>query len=480
MNHSSIKKHLHRIVIVPVLLLITISSLLAQQTEVIILHTNDMHARIENMGKLAYLADSLRKIHPYVFLVSAGDNFTGNPVVDMVADKGYPMIDVMNRTGFTVSEIGNHEFDMGQELLGKRIRQAKFPFICSNIETKGTKLKQPKPYIVLKAGKSRIAVLGIIELGENGLPDSHPAKLTGLKFTDGVAKATKYIGLKKKYGTLVALTHLGVWSDSVLAMKMPETDLIIGGHSHTLLQQAKVINGVTIVQAGANLQYVGKTTLILDQGHVKSIRDTLIALKSLQGTDEKVQALVTRYNNNPEFDKVAGIAAEPLENKEELGCLMTDAILAEVKTDFAFQNEGGIRLHSIPKGNITLRDIYRNDPFGNSIVVFKLTGSEIESLIVSSFNREKKPDLVVSGLTYTTSLNPDGSCKSAKVLDRNGQPLDGKRMYLCAMNSYMASAYKFPHAGDGEVKSVTTAEALIHYLSTVKEVNYKGVKRVNP
>lgn len=64
--------------------------------EVIILHVNDMHAKIDNLPKLAYLADSLRKISPYVFMVSAGDNFTGNPVVDMVADKGYPMIDLMN------------------------------------------------------------------------------------------------------------------------------------------------------------------------------------------------------------------------------------------------------------------------------------------------------------------------------------------------------------------------------------------------
>ena len=119
-----------------------------KQTEIIILHTNDMHSKIDNMAKLAYLADSLRKLHPFVFLVSAGDNFTGNPVVDLVPDKGFPMIDLMNQCGFDVSTIGNHEFDLGMELFNKRMDQAKFPFISCNIDASGTLLKQPKPFVV--------------------------------------------------------------------------------------------------------------------------------------------------------------------------------------------------------------------------------------------------------------------------------------------------------------------------------------------
>ena len=71
--------------------------------EVVILHTNDMHSKIDNMAKLAYLADSLRQQHPYLFLVSAGDNFTGNPIVDMYPRKGYPMVDLMNQAGFNLS-----------------------------------------------------------------------------------------------------------------------------------------------------------------------------------------------------------------------------------------------------------------------------------------------------------------------------------------------------------------------------------------
>ena len=99
-----------------------------KSTEIIILHTNDMHSRIDNFGKLAYLADSLRKTHKYVFLVAAGDNFTGNPIVDMYPDKGFPMIDLMNKLHFDVTAMGNHEFDMGQEMQNKRRATGNIPF----------------------------------------------------------------------------------------------------------------------------------------------------------------------------------------------------------------------------------------------------------------------------------------------------------------------------------------------------------------
>ena len=106
--------------------------------------------------------------------------------------------------------IGNHEFDMGQELQNKRREQAKFPFISCNIDASGAVVKQPEPYVILKAGKIKLPVLGIIQLGSNGLPDSHPSKLEGIKFTNGIEKAKDFMWLKDKYGMLVALSHLSL------------------------------------------------------------------------------------------------------------------------------------------------------------------------------------------------------------------------------------------------------------------------------
>ena len=151
-----------------------------KSTEIIIMHTNDMHSKIDNFGKLAYLADSLRKTHKYVFLVAAGDNFTGNPIVDMYPDKGFPMIELMNKLHFDVTAMGNHEYDMGQELQNKRREQATFPFISCNIDASGAVAKPYEPFVILKAGKIKIPFLGILQIGENGLPDSHPSRLEDL------------------------------------------------------------------------------------------------------------------------------------------------------------------------------------------------------------------------------------------------------------------------------------------------------------
>ena len=450
-----------------------------EATEIVILHTNDMHAKIDNMGKLAALVQSMRKTHKYVFLVSAGDNFTGNPVVDMAKDKGYPMIDLMNHCGFNLSAIGNHEFDLGQKKLNARMRQAKFPFICCNIDASRAVLRQPPPYAILKAGKIRIPVLGVIQLGLTGTPDSHPSKLRGLKFTQGIEKAKKYKWLKKKYGILVGLTHLGVEGDERMAKAMPEFDLIIGGHSHTAMTKPMRVGDVMIVQAGSGLKDVGMVTLKVQGGVVVDRSYKLIPLDSVKNTDKKVQALVDKYNNNDTLDRIIGHAEAPVEGMNELGSMMTDAITHRLKVDFAFQNMGGIRISLIPAGPIRLKDIYRLDPFENMVVSHRMNADEIKSLICDSFDREKQLELEVSGMTYTVLSGKDGTCKDVEMMDLSGKPLDEDKDYTVGMNSYISASFKFGHRDPGTSTYTTTDQALIDYLGEVRKVNYAGVNRIS-
>jgi 5'-nucleotidase/UDP-sugar diphosphatase len=93
---------------------------------VAILHTNDVHGKIDNFGKLTYLKDSLLNHYDTVLLVSAGDIFSGNPYVDYHEQRGYPMIELMNQSGYDLAVLGNHEFDYGQDVLAERIEQAAF------------------------------------------------------------------------------------------------------------------------------------------------------------------------------------------------------------------------------------------------------------------------------------------------------------------------------------------------------------------
>ncbi|MFZ4523032.1 MAG: bifunctional metallophosphatase/5'-nucleotidase [Bacteroidales bacterium] len=449
-----------------------------KQTEIIILHTNDMHSKIDNMARLAYLADSLRKGHPNVFLVSAGDNFTGNPVVDMVPEKGSPIIDLMNRCGFNVSAMGNHEFDMGQTLLKKRMQQAKFPFICANMDGSDAVIGQLRPYTVLNAGNDiSITLLGLIQLDDNGLPSAHPSNMKDVKFVNGLTKAREFAGLKKPNGILIALSHLGIDDDIRLTDSMPQFDLIIGGHSHTLLNQPRFANGVMIVQAGAHMKYVGKTTLVMEDGKLISKNDEVILFTSLKSEDRGVRALIDMYNNNQEFSKIIGTAEKPLEGEDELGSLMTDAITNQLKVDIAFQNRGGIRISSLSEGAITLKDIYKLDPFNNQIVLFSMKADEIKSIICYGYKHEKMIDLQVSGMTYKVTSDGKGDCLSVEMFDKSGKPLDPNGEYAVGMNNYMAYTYKFDHKDPGTLSTLTTAEALIRYLGVAGKINYSGVKR---
>jgi 5'-nucleotidase / UDP-sugar diphosphatase len=448
-------------------------------TEVIFLHANDMHAKIDNMAKLAYLSDSLRKLHHNVFLVAAGDNFTGNPVVDMVPDKGYPMIDLMNHCGFKVSAVGNHEFDMGQEFLHKRLVQATFPFICCNLNSSASVLGPVKPYLVLgtKEGDS-IALLGLIQLDDNGLPSSIPSHMTGITFVNGLTGAREYTWLKKRYGNLIGLSHLGVDDDMKLADSIPQFDLIIGGHSHTLLEKPRIENGVMIVQAGSGLKYIGKTTLQLRHGHIVTRRDEVISFESLKREKPEIRGLIDLYNHNKEFDRVLCVAEKPLEGTDELGSLMTDAITSRLKVDFAFQNKGGIRTLSLPEGDITLKDVYKLDPFNNQVVMLSMKAEEIRSLICYGYQHEKDIDLQVSGMTYKITDNGNLQCAGVEMSDNAGKPLDSIREYSVAINSYIALTYKFAHRDPGTTTTFGTTDILITYLNEVKRLNYSGVKRV--
>ena len=448
-----------------------------KRTEVIILHLNDMHASTSGFAKLKYLSDSLKRTHPYVFIVSAGDNFTGNPYVDMVADKGAPMIDLMNQAGFAVSCFGNHEFDLGQAFLEKRIEQARFPFICANIKTGTSCLKQPPAYIVLKAGNLQIPIIGLIEINHDGIPDTHPSKVKGLSFTDPLKTAGEYTEMKKQYGNLIALTHLGVETDEKLAEEYPSFDVIIGGHSHTILKKALIDKGVMIDQAGSYQRFIGKLSLVFRGNSIEEQNDTLIATESIQGADREIQALREQYENNPEFEKVAGEAVGSISGKQNLGALMTDAMAWAAKTDFAFQNRGGIRIQSIPDGDIKVRDIYRLDPFGNQVMVFKMQGSEIASLILNAYKKEKDIDLIPSGMRYMITKGKQGQSPVLVMLNRSGKPLDPDKSYSVALNSYISAAYDFGHIREGVTLEMTTEDCLIRYLRKKHKVTYKDQER---
>jgi len=447
-------------------------------TTVVILSVNDMHAKIDNFPKFKALADDIRKQYSHVLVVSAGDMFTGNPVVDQYPDKGFPMIDLMNITGFSIGTIGNHEFDYGQDILMKRIRQANFPLISANITSETPGDLHLSPYKILTLGNGlKIAFVGAIQTNPVGLPDSHPSKLKGLTFTDGVSKISEFRNLRDSCNILVCLTHLGFENDVLLAGRFGEADLILGGHSHTIVTNPAEYNGVLVMQAGSGLKNVAKITLRLADGKVVSKKAETLSVVNYPRTDTTVLKMVERFNDNKELNRVIGIALRDITENDELGSLVTDGMCSLEAVEVAFQNNGGLRTDKLPQGNITIKDIYKLDPFGNEIVLLKLSIPEIKSLILCSFNRDKQIDLQASGLIYTVVTDTLGNGVDVSILLPDGNAPDPDRIIAVGLSSYIASSYNFKHDDPGISLYTTTAQALINYITSRKEIDYSGVRR---
>ncbi|MEA3450939.1 MAG: bifunctional UDP-sugar hydrolase/5'-nucleotidase [Bacteroidota bacterium] len=464
-----------------ILILSLVINLNAQSdtTTIIILHTNDMHSNIDKYPKIAYLVNQYEQKYENVFLFSAGDLFTGNPIVDKYKDPGFPMVDLMNRIGYDISCIGNHEFDLGQERLNKRIAQADFPFISLNINSENAIFNQPNAYKKLstKSGIT-IGVLGLIQLEANGYPATNRLKLGDIIFYDPFVQVKKYTTYEDSSDVFILLTHLGIKGDEQIANENTCFDVIIGGHSHTYLQGGKTVNNTFIVQAGSKLRAIGVLTIKMYDGKIVSKIDTLIDTKSIKNTDKEIKKVVDSYNNNPFFNEVIGITKNDISGSDELGAMMTDAMRDVLNCDIAFQNIGGIRVDEFKKGNITKKMIYQLSPFGNVFIVYKLRINQIKKLIKYAYYLENSNELQVSGMNIQLKINKKGKLKKISLFDVDGNKLENKE-YSVAINDYMASAYVLDFLKeDGEKKNVIDADATMEYLKKTSPVDYTGVKRV--
>jgi 2',3'-cyclic-nucleotide 2'-phosphodiesterase (5'-nucleotidase family) len=435
------------------------------ETRIIIFHMNDAHAQIDNFGKIAWLLNQARKTNPNVFLMNAGDNFSGNPVVDQYVPKGEPILKLLNQLKTDVLTLGNHDFDYGQQILESAIKNARYPVLCANVEVKSGIIPQPKPYTLLETENGiKIAVLGLIQIGEeNQIPSTHPDKVKGLVFSGGIETARKFTHLKNESDIFIALTHLGYDQDELLAKAMGELDIIIGGHSHTAITEPVEINGVLITQAGGYGKYLGRIEVIVKKGKVIHKKGELIELASIKNEIPEIKNAIKKYNNNPLLERVIITLPMVLVGKVQLGNLVTDAVRNRLHVDIAIHNRGGIRSDRLGK-KVRIKDVFKLLPFGNDIVQFEMTPAEIKSLITFSYEKRGGLDLLVSGIEYTVLLTPGYEMKDVELKDTAGRLLDEGKTYKVGMNNYIASSYTFAHHDPGKSLQTIAAQALIDYL----------------
>lgn len=449
--------------------------------QVVIFAVNDMHAAIDNFPKLAWIVDSLRTIYPDLLLVAAGDNQTGNPINDQYPEKGFPVIDLMNAVRFSLSAVGNHEFDTGPEGFSTLTGKTNFGFICANVTPDKRFTFNITPYKIFTLPNGlRIAFLGLLQLGQNGIPDSHPDNVKGFSFRSPWETATEFLWLKDSSDVFIALTHIGFEEDVKLAETIPAgIDLIIGGHSHTRVEKEQIHNGIMITQAENKLKYgtLIKLTVSSDGNVGRSMQ--LIDIRNSKKEKPEIRALVDKYNDNPVLNQVIATATDDFSSYEELGYLMADAQRAIAGADIALMNPGGVRIDQLPKGPVTIKNVYQLDPFGNELVVTKLTGAEIFSLLRAAWPVDDKSPLYTSGITSETRINEQGDPEEIRILTNDGIPLDMSHIYTVAMNSYMTQVYRYTHADPGQSLFFTTAEALIRYLKQEGNIrSYRGENRI--
>ncbi len=250
-----------------------------QYTRLVILHTNDVHSRIDpfpmdggrNQGKggakaRAQLISGIRRSHTDVLLLDSGDIFQGTPYFNFFA--GEIEMKLMSAMRYDAATLGNHDFDAGVDGLVKQLPHATFPFVNCNYNIDETALSgKIRSYTVIPKGRLRIGIFGLgIEL--QGLV---PEKLyAGVKYQDPVSKAQStadHLKFEERCDYIICLSHLGYRYSSAkiddvkLARTSRHIDLILGGHTHTFLPQA--VNEINSQGQPILINQVGWAGLVL-------------------------------------------------------------------------------------------------------------------------------------------------------------------------------------------------------------------------
>jgi len=451
---------------------------LGKPTFITILHTNDFHGRLENFtaidnivggsARIATLVKGIRESAPgIVLLLDAGDAIHGTILSNLF--DGVPVIEVMNEIGYDAMEIGNHEFNYGQEILADRRDQADFPLLAANIVVTATGETPPfcEPYTIKEVGGKRIAIFGLIT------PDTpvvtHPKNVIGLTFLDPIETAAKLVPkLRPKADLIIALTHIGYEMDRQLAEEVGGIHVIVGGHSHTKIEVPERVGNeggnAIIVQAWESGKVLGRLDLMMRGKAIVRFSGELINVTKDVPEDPDVKAIIEPYAKELKemMTEVVGKTLVPLDgsrapkpgipsgvrcNETNLGNLVADMMRwASEGADIALENGGGIRWHRVfPAGNITRGDIYELLPFLNTLVMMDLTGAQIRAALELSVNKypyEFGSFLHVSGLKFTFDPTKPAFSRVVNVWV-GGEPLVETAVYRVATNDFLAAG------GDG-------------------------------
>lgn len=408
-----------------------------KKSEFVILSTNDMHASLDNMSRLATAVKECRDT-VFTIVVDAGDRWTGNAYVDL-AEGRLPMIRLMNAVGYDVATLGNHDFDAGPQVLDRAIDAAEFDVVCANMTATGEWLDdvEKSTRIVTPEGVE-IDFVGAVTSYTNGHPDGNDVSFVGLQFSDPQDAAERECG-ELKGDVKVLLSHMGDDRDLALAKRFGGYDLIIGGHTHRVLDT--LVNGTVVGQTGHKLRNIGATKVTMRGRRVVKVEYENIPLNGYD-KDVDVERLIEEVESNPALKLVVGEMAKGV-NHIGLCNLQTKIIKEATNSDIGIYHRGGIRLKDgMQAGAVTLKDLFDNEPFFSQVHTAEMTPAQLRKLIITKYN-----DTVNAKESHIVDLYATTPYRI--VVDENDNAYDVEfprlregRKYRVAIADYVARNYQ--------------------------------------
>ena len=408
-----------------------------RKSEFVILSTNDMHASLDNVARLATAVKECRDT-VFTIVVDAGDRWTGNAYVDL-AEGRLPMIQLMNAVGYDVATLGNHDFDPGQQVLDNAVDKAKFAVVCANMESEGEWLDnvEESAQIVTPEGV-KVDFVGVVTSYSNGHPDGNDSNFEGLKFEDPQVVAERE-GDDSDGDVKVLLSHMGHDRDLALAERYSGYDVIIGGHTHKLLDT--VVNGTVVGQTQRKLKYVGVTKVKMRGDRVVSVEYENIPLKNY-AKNEAVEKMIAEIEANPALREVVGSMAHSI-NHVGLCNLQTKIIKEATGADIGIYHRGGVRIiEGLPEGDVTVKTLFDNEPFFSQVHLCEMTPAQLRKLIVEKYNdtvNAKESHCIDLYATTPYSIITDENDMAYDV--RFPRLKEGEK-YKVAVADYVARNYK--------------------------------------
>lgn len=430
-----------------------------------ILHSNDMHGDFlaesqgadgTLIGGLALLSgyiNQVRREEKNVIYAIAGDMLQGS-VID-AEFKGISTVEIMNYLSPDVVTLGNHELDYGLPHLLFLEKMANFPIVNANLYIKKYYKRLMKPYLIKEVDGLKIMFIGIITESIMAYLKREGHIGTFITLEDAAKEIGRICDAYKNddIDLTILLTHIGFESDKELAaMLKPEwgVDMIIGGHSHTLLDQPVLVNNILIAQANVGTDQIGRFDIFVDDetNRVIEWKWQLVPITSQAvQPDADLQKFIDSYKEvvDTKYNALLCRLAQPLthprrEIETSLGNLFSDIFAESTNCDVALIGSGSIRLKEMGP-IVTLRDMNQVFPYDEAFMRFTVTGEQlwrIFSYIMRAENRNGE------GECYQVNRGVravyDESLRKLVQLEIKGQPVDLSARYTLGMTDFHYSS----------------------------------------